>query len=54
VGGGRIARILSGGWAKAGKLPGEIVVSDPDSKSLRRLTEQFPALRAAGELPPNP
>lgn len=48
VGGGRITRILLKGWAKAGKLPAQIVVSDPDSKSLRRLTDDFPAVRAAG------
>ncbi len=31
VGGGRIVRIMLGGWRQAGKLPEKIVISDPSS-----------------------
>jgi pyrroline-5-carboxylate reductase len=36
VGGGRVTRILLGGWAKAGQTPREVVVSDSDSTALER------------------
>ncbi len=45
IGGGRVARILLGGWAKAGKLPAEIVVSDADELRLARLKEWFDPIR---------
>ena len=48
IGGGRITRILLGGWAKAGKLPSEIAVSDPDAESLSRLSGEFPSVQTAG------
>jgi pyrroline-5-carboxylate reductase len=44
VGGGRIARILLGGWKRAGKLPASIVVSDADGAVLERLKAQFPSI----------
>ena len=34
IGGGRVARILLGGWRRAGILPSEVVVYDPDAKAL--------------------
>lgn len=34
IGGGRVARILLGGWRRAGSLPGAVVVYDPDAKAL--------------------
>lgn len=34
VGGGRVARILLGGWRRSDSLPGEVVVFDPDTKAL--------------------
>ena len=34
IGGGRVARILLGGWRRAGALPAEVVVYDPDAKAL--------------------
>jgi pyrroline-5-carboxylate reductase len=44
VGGGRIARILLGGWVRANEsLPG-LVVSDNDSESLNRLKAEFPSV----------
>lgn len=36
-GGGRVARILLGGWRRAGAIPGEVVVYDPDPKALEFL-----------------
>ncbi|MEQ8789827.1 MAG: NAD(P)-binding domain-containing protein [Pirellulaceae bacterium] len=47
IGGGRIARILLGGWARAGRLPSRIVVSDPDETNLALLKQQTPAIEAA-------
>ena len=48
IGGGRVARILLGGWSKAGELPTEIVASDPEAKSLERLTDAFPNVCSVG------
>lgn len=42
IGGGRVARILIGGWAKCKKLPRDIVVSDPNECVLARLKESCP------------
>jgi len=44
VGGGRIARILLGGWVRSNEsLPG-LVVSDNDPESLNRLKAEFPSV----------
>ena len=48
VGGGRVARIMLGGWAKAGQMPSEVVVSDSDPGMLTRLPKAFPNVRAVG------
>ncbi len=48
VGGGRVARILLGGWAKAGRIPAEVVVSDLDPGALARLANAFPTVRPVG------
>jgi pyrroline-5-carboxylate reductase len=37
IGGGRVTRILLGGWARAGALPTRILVHDPDEKALESL-----------------
>lgn len=37
LGGGRVARILLGGWHRAGAWPGEVIVYDPDPKALEFL-----------------
>ncbi|MEX2132784.1 MAG: NAD(P)-binding domain-containing protein, partial [Acidimicrobiia bacterium] len=37
IGGGRIARVILGGWRRAGFFPGEIVVSDPDPDALSQI-----------------
>ena len=48
VGGGRVARIMLGGWAKAGRMPAEVVVSDSDPGALTRLPNAFPNVRPVG------
>jgi pyrroline-5-carboxylate reductase len=48
VGGGRIAGILLGGWARAGRMPAKVVVSDADAGVLTRLATAFPNVRSAG------
>jgi pyrroline-5-carboxylate reductase len=48
IGGGRVARIMLGGWAKAGQMPAEIVVSDLDPGALTRLAGAFPSVRPVG------
>ena len=37
IGGGRITRILLEGLARAGKMPGNIVVADTSADALRRI-----------------
>ena len=44
VGGGRIARILLGGWARANVSPPSLVVSDTNLESLNRLKAEFPSV----------
>lgn len=48
VGGGRVTRIMLGGWAKANQMPAEIVVSDLDAGALARLASAFPNVRPVG------
>lgn len=47
IGGGRIARILLGGWLRAGKLPPSVTVSDTNEAVLARLKEQFVSIETA-------
>ena len=42
VGGGRVARILAGGWAHAGALPARIVVHEPSDAAFERLRAVAP------------
>ncbi len=44
IGGGRVARIILGGWKKAGKIPGKVVVSDASLDVLNRLQTTFPGI----------
>jgi pyrroline-5-carboxylate reductase len=46
IGGGRITRIILGGWRRAGVLPGKIVVSDCNSGILGELKSGFPSIEA--------
>jgi len=48
IGGGRVARIMLGGWAKASQMPAEVVVSDLDTGVLTRLANAFPNVRPVG------
>lgn len=51
VGGGRVARIILGGWQRAGCAPAEVVVSEPSGEALKKLRQQFPALRSTPDAP---
>jgi pyrroline-5-carboxylate reductase len=44
IGGGRITRIVLGGWTRAQKLPADITVSDPNAESLSKLKARFPSV----------
>ncbi|HNY28513.1 MAG TPA: NAD(P)-binding domain-containing protein [Candidatus Sumerlaeota bacterium] len=48
IGGGRVASILLGGWAKAGVWPEKVVVSDPNDQVLARLKERYPQIETVG------
>jgi pyrroline-5-carboxylate reductase len=45
VGGGRVARILLGGWARAGALPGSVMVCEPDGAAYAALALAAPGAR---------
>jgi pyrroline-5-carboxylate reductase len=45
IGGGRVARVLVGGWRHAGKSPVEVVVNEPDDAAFARLAELCPDVR---------
>jgi pyrroline-5-carboxylate reductase len=45
VGAGRVARILLGGWARAGVLPADVRVTDPDAAAVGRLVAAVPTAR---------
>jgi len=47
IGGGRVTRIFLGGWKKAGALPNNIVVSDPNAETLDKLKAGFSAIEIA-------
>jgi pyrroline-5-carboxylate reductase len=47
VGGGRVTRILAGGWARAGALPGRVLVFDPNGEALDALQALVPAVERA-------
>jgi len=47
IGGGRIAKIMLGGLKSAGKLPGNIVVSDNNADVLNSLKAEYPAIVTA-------
>lgn len=46
IGGGRIARIILGGWQRAGVLPTGVGVSEPSGAALAKLTALFPTVRS--------
>jgi pyrroline-5-carboxylate reductase len=47
IGGGRVARILVGGWARAGALPERILVHDPKREALDALQAVTPRVEIA-------
>lgn len=47
IGSGRVTRIMLGGWNKAGKLPQQIIVSDPNQEALHKLKQDFPTITIA-------
>jgi pyrroline-5-carboxylate reductase len=52
LGGGRVTRILAGGWARAGALPGRVLVHDPDGAAIDALHALAPSVErvAADEI----
>jgi pyrroline-5-carboxylate reductase len=44
IGGGRITKIMLGGLKRAGKLPGNIIVSDNNADVLNSLQKEFPGI----------
>lgn len=49
LGGGRITRVLLGGWSRAGQLPDRMVVSDSDPEVLAALRDRFTTIEAVGD-----
>ncbi len=47
IGGGRVTRIMLGGWQRQGRLPEHIVVSDPSTENLAKLQADFPSIEIA-------
>jgi pyrroline-5-carboxylate reductase len=45
VGGGRVARVLVGGWRHAGRLPAAVLVNEPDDAAFGRLAALCPEVR---------
>jgi len=44
IGGGRVTRILAGGWARAGALPARMLVHDPSREALDALEAVVPRI----------
>lgn len=49
IGGGRVARILLGGWTRAGLDVSHVVVSDADAQVLERLRAEHPRITVTGD-----
>jgi len=47
IGGGRVARVLVGGWRHADAMPREILVSEPDDAAFAQLAGLCPEVRRA-------
>jgi len=45
IGGGRVVRVLAGGWRHAGVSPVEVFVNEPDDVAFARLAELCPEVR---------
>jgi pyrroline-5-carboxylate reductase len=49
IGGGRVTRILLQGWTQAGRLPVNLVVSDPNPDLLAKLKARFPTIATTAD-----
>jgi len=49
IGGGRVTRIFLQGWARAGKLPARMTVSDPNEETIARLETRYPSITATSD-----
>jgi pyrroline-5-carboxylate reductase len=49
VGGGRITRIILGGWTRANRSLTDVVVSDSDDETLKRLRTEFPSVNVTSD-----
>lgn len=47
IGSGRVTRNMLGGFKRAGKMPRQVVVSDPNTEVLNRLKAEFPEITIA-------
>ena len=47
IGGGRVARIILGGFKKAGQTPAKIIASDTNPDALKKLQAEFPSVQIA-------
>jgi pyrroline-5-carboxylate reductase len=47
IGGGRVTRILAGGWARTGALPGRMLVCDPNGEAFDALQALVPSAARA-------
>jgi pyrroline-5-carboxylate reductase len=54
IGGGRVARIILGGFDRKRRWPGKVIVSDANADILNDLQRRFPKIEAAGEDPRKP
>jgi pyrroline-5-carboxylate reductase len=45
IGGGRVTRILAGGWKQAGVVPGDVLVTEPDDAAFAKLSSVWPEVR---------
>lgn len=50
IGGGRVARIILGGWARAGFTPGRIVIADPNPAALASINQRFPGVETSSDI----
>ena len=49
IGGGRVTRIFLEGWTRAGRLPANVIVSDPNPELLAKLKFRFPSITTTAD-----
>jgi pyrroline-5-carboxylate reductase len=49
VGGGRIVSIILGGFARAGRIPQQVIVSEPNKKTAEKLHQQYPYIEITAD-----